>query len=561
MGLGRAVLDLLGGLALWTGHSATPDETISEADFTVNDEQPIDIHQYTRAIRYALPQILVLAVITSVLVVVASSVALPARAYTATTTILARDTLSADGLTDSTTVTRRLATVNLLTRTTNVLAAAASKLKGTTVAELRADVHSSVDPEANVITVDATADTARVAAARANEVAAALIATESQIEQQAAKGTLAEALAQVGELRAAGASPAEIQAAENRLASLAANSVGSASGFQVVQSAEPPARPTSPPVWFSGLVGFLAVGVLGMLVVLAREQIAPRISSSQELHRVFGMPVLASIPVSRKARGKELALLPQAARDAFYVLAASVRQRSRKRGTRIVFVVSAVRGEGRTTVAANLAQALSTGGARVLALSADLRSPKLHEFLEAPESPGLSDVIAKARQEAGVVGVPAARLAPQPGDLERTIRATISTKTRKLHVLSSGTAAEDPTQLFFSDVIPSVFKALRTLRYDFVIVDTPPGLGVPDLQALAAHADAFVAVARANRVRASEAVELRELLDAFGKEGLGVAVFERSAHAIFYPTLEKADAPEVHRNGAAADEREVVEIR
>ena len=175
-------------------------------DSSMTEEQPIDIHQYARAIRHALPKIFVLALFAAVTAAV-QTFFLPAEAYKASTTILARDTLASNQFADATTVTRRLATVNLLTRTTDVLSLAASKLPGTTVDDLRSAVHSSASPEANVITINATADTAEAAAARANQVALALIATERRIEQQS-NGALRAALAQIGELRSAGATEA-----------------------------------------------------------------------------------------------------------------------------------------------------------------------------------------------------------------------------------------------------------------------------------------------------------------------------------------------------------------
>ena len=597
----------------------------------MTEEQPIDIHQYARAIRRALPKIFVLALFAAVTAAV-QTFFLPAEAYKASTTILARDTLASNQFADAATVTRRLATVNLLTRTTDVLSLAASKLPGTTVDELRSAVHSSASPEANVITINATADTADAAAARANQVALALIATERRIEQQTATSALRAALAQIGELRSAGATEAEIQAAESRLASIASNAVGSASGFQVVQAAEPPGRPSSPPVWFSGIVVFLAMVVLGMLFVLAREQVAPRVLSSQNLDQVFSMPVLASIPIVRRVKPNRLPLLPQAIRDAFYVLASAVHPKAKKHGTTIVFVVSAIRGEGRTTVAANLSQALSMSGASVLAVSADLRSPRLHEWLDTNQSPGLTDVLAAAGNEgkeldvaepvrgagpaiadlerAGEVLEDPDIVGPQVGEderrielearrrrivlggrpwaafsslegrdgvpeearhpatdllamapsvtLERAIRAAVSTKNPKLHVLPSGPAVDDPTPLLFGDAIPRVFNAIRAMAYDFVVVDTPPAFGAPDVRALAPHADAFLVVARTHRLHMSKAVELRDLLDAFDKEKLGLAVFEREAHRTGHLAPDGIDKA---RTGADSGEREVVELR
>src|ERR671921_231105 len=116
------------------------------------EEQPVDIHQYTRAIRHALPKLVALALIAALTAGAASSL-LPHKKYKASTTIVSRDTLGTNQFADATTVARRFATVNLLTRTTRVLSLAASKLPGTTVEELRSSVDSTVDPAANAITI------------------------------------------------------------------------------------------------------------------------------------------------------------------------------------------------------------------------------------------------------------------------------------------------------------------------------------------------------------------------------------------------------------------------
>ena len=84
--------------------------------------------------------------------------------------------------------------------------------------------------------------------------------------------------------------------------------------------------------------------------------------------------------------------------------------------------MSAVHGEGRTTVAANLSQALSMKGASVLAVSADLRSPRLHEWLDTNQSPGLTDVLAAAGNGGKELDVaePVRGAGPAIADLERT---------------------------------------------------------------------------------------------------------------------------------------------
>jgi Mrp family chromosome partitioning ATPase len=511
---------------------------------SLTDEQPVDIHQYTRAIRHALPRLIALALIAAVTAGVASSV-LPHKTYKASTTIVARDTLGTNQLTDATTVARRLATVNLLTRTTRVLSLAASKLPGTTVEQLRSSVQSTVDPSANAITITASADSAQEAAARANRVAPALIRVEHNIEEQTATAGLQKSLRQLRQLRAEGATAAVIQAAEGRISALAAGAASTASGFDVVQVAEPPAGPSSPPPVFSAAVAFFAFALLGVLFVLAREQLAPAASSGRELEQLYGAPILGSLRVVRGLRPGELANLPAAVRDAYYVLAAAVRDRAQEQGARVVFVVSAVGGEGRTATVANLAQALSATGLRVLAVSADLRAPMLHKWLGTPPSPGLTDVLAAAGRS-------------DRRGIERALRSAAVARDDTFGSLASGEPTHEPASLLFGNDIGSVFDTIRTLPADLVLVDTPPGCGFPDVHALAPHADALLVVARTHRLRLSRATVLRDILDQFDdKPRLGLAIFDGGAqrirrHARRDPTRAATQAPERH---------DVVELR
>jgi Mrp family chromosome partitioning ATPase len=497
----------------------------------MTEEQPIDIHHYTWAIRRALPRILAVAFIAGLAAAAGAHVLTP-RTYSASTTILAGTTIVGNQSLDSTTLTRRLATVNLLTDTTGVLSVAASKLPRTTVDELRAAVHSSVDPNANVITITATAGTAREAADRANQVAPALIASAREIEQQAATKALQAAVAQVRQLRSAGASQAAIQAAEGQLSSASANAGDPSGGLEIVQAAEPPTAPSSPAPWFAAVVGFLGVVALGMLVVLAREQIAPHVSSSSDLDQVFGVPVLASVPLIRRVKPSELARLARPVRDSFYVLASGVRQSSKKQKVKIIFVVSAIGGEGRTTVAANLSRVLASSGATVLCIGADVRSPRIHKWLETPQSPGLTDVLAEAGEDSARLEAAELPAGPRSFAVESALRSAIWIKYGNLHFLASGVVPDDPTPLFFGHGIASIFKAIRGMGYDFVIVDTPAAFDSPDTRALAPYADAFLAVVRTRELRMKQAIELRDLLDAFDKPMLGLAVFERDAHLI-----------------------------
>jgi Mrp family chromosome partitioning ATPase len=565
------------------------------------DEQPIDVHQYARALRVALPRIAKFAVAAALIAVAVAFVRPSHPTYTASATLLARDTLNSNQAAGSTAVAQRLATVSLLTGTSSVLADAAAKLHGTTVAELRSTVHSSVDPNAGAITISAEASTPAVATATANEVARALISAEQQIEAQAMAEARSNMLAEIAHLRARGADKVAIQAVENQLAAITAGSIASPGGFQVIHTGEHPVRssPTSPIL--SGAVVFCAVALLGMLFVLAREQISPRVSSLRDVGELFSMPVATSIPVVTslpffsRLKGRDLSRVPTAVRDAFYVLAGTVRDEARRHDARVVLVTSAVRGEGRTAVSANLGQALGASGTRVLVVSADLRGSRAEDWLGTSESPGLTDVLRSSNSSSGgtkPVSVPtrvnqsaaagrrtsgntrARKQTPAPlgGEptpqqsrgisvrgLQAAIRRSPIPNYSTVNVLPAGTPVEDNMGVLFGEALPSLFTQLRKLPVDVVVLDGPPVLESADFAELAHFADAILVVVRADRMAMGTAAELRQALEPFEEKPRLLALIDRRRHALTPRTYEELQ--EGNNTGTKIGDREVVELR
>jgi Mrp family chromosome partitioning ATPase len=499
----------------------------------VNQEGTIDVNQYGSAIRRALPRIVVIALIAAV-VAAAATFALRPKAYTASTTIIASDTLNSGQPIDAATIGLRLGTVSSLTGTTSVLRLAVSKLHDTRLADLRSTVSSAVDPTTNAIVVSAKARAAATAAARANAVASALIQTERTIEQRVETQTLRAALAAVRQLRAQGATPAEIQAAEAQVATLPATSASSAGEFVVVQTAQTPKRAAAPAPWFSAALVFLAVLIVGVLVVVARQQFAQRILSSRDLAHVYSLPLLATIPLVRGVKPGYLPKLPQSVRSPFYALASGVRASAEVGSTNVVFVVSATRREGRTTVAAGLAQALSLSGSNVLVLGADLRSPPgLHSWFGGPQSPGLIDVLEAGRREELAGAAPVKEM--HPTGIRRTFHSSIQRRYGSPDVMPSGAPGVDPSPLLFGNALPEIFDLVRKLDYQFVIVDTPAGLDTADLHALGGFATLFVVVVRPDRLNMNEALEFRDLLGGFPGSKVGLVGFEQEASAKTWP--------------------------
>jgi capsular exopolysaccharide synthesis family protein len=138
----------------------------------------------------------------------------------------------------------------------------------------------------------------------------------------------------------------------------------------------------------------------------------------------------------------------------------------------VLVVSSANAGEGKTTTVANLAASLADNGARVLAVEADLRRPTMHRHFGTDKTPGLTDLI---------VG----KCTPS--------HATQWTQVPRVQLLPAGYIPPNPAELLGSPNLREILQGLRK-RYDWIVIDAPPILGMADTPVLCPLADGVVLV-------------------------------------------------------------------
>ena len=164
-------------------------------------------------------------------------------------------------------------------------------------------------------------------------------------------------------------------------------------------------------------------------------------------------------------------------------------------GLGVVGVTSAAVGDGKTTTAINLAGALAqASGSQVLLVDADLRRPSVSERLGLRDlsGPGLVDAVMDPR-----VRLPAIVRRGLPGNLA---------------VLSAGDCTERPYEVLHSPRVGELLAESRQL-YDFVVLDLPPVLVVPDCRLLATWVDGFLIVVGANKTPGKLLAEALDVLD------------------------------------------------
>ncbi|MBD2848639.1 CpsD/CapB family tyrosine-protein kinase [Paenibacillus sp. IB182496] len=194
-----------------------------------------------------------------------------------------------------------------------------------------------------------------------------------------------------------------------------------------------------------------------------------------------------------------------AAAEEFRSLRTRIEYAAEESGEKVFAFVSALAGEGRSTVAANMAVAFAQAGKQTVLVDADLRRPALHRMLRSAQERGLGDYL--------------------------TVRATEPLEiVHKLHVpnlllVPAGEGVRPPADLLASSRLEELLLALK-YQYDIVLIDTPPLLQGTDAQIVAAQADGAVLVVERGRVHQEQARQAADALSAVKARLFGV-IFNR----------------------------------
>jgi capsular exopolysaccharide synthesis family protein len=259
------------------------------------------------------------------------------------------------------------------------------------------------------------------------------------------------------------------------------------SNVRLVDEARILDRPTRPRRLLNISIGLLVALVLGVVVAFAREGIDTTIRTPEDVRACLGLASISVVPVisdgllSRHRRKLEVAqkfLLdrphsPEA--EAVLGIHTSVRLSSAGRPPQVLLIASPFAGEGKTTLAVNLAIALARH-ARTCLVDADMRKTGVAGAFGVAGDKGLGDVLSgRTPLEDVLLQVP---------DMEN------------LTLLPAGHASGNPAQLLCSEAIKNVVRSLRQ-TFEFVVVDTAPIIPFADGRAISPLVDGVVLVSRA----------------------------------------------------------------
>lgn len=285
--------------------------------------------------------------------------------------------------------------------------------------------------------------------------------------------------------------------------------------------------------------------LVGIVVAIGREVLNTTIRSVQML-KTEGLSVLAVIPFDGTAKTHPLisdshSTTPRA--EAFRQLRTNLDFADVDNPVRSVVVTSSVPDEGKSTTATNIALAFAEAGKRVLLIEADMRRPRVAEYLGLDGTLGLTNVLAG----------------------QATVDDVLQPWGRGgLSVLPCGPQPPNPSELLSSQNMKALLAELRS-TFDLVVIDTPPLLPVTDAAIAAAISDGAILIVRHGRATRQQLGQCRDALAAVDARLLG-AVLSMSPmkgpdayeYGGYYSTEPSSAAPAAVKRGVPQSGDDVV---
>jgi polysaccharide biosynthesis transport protein len=260
----------------------------------------------------------------------------------------------------------------------------------------------------------------------------------------------------------------------------------------VVDAALTPVQPFAPdvPVYlgWTAVLG-LVLGVLGAALV---EFLDATLKRPEDVEKNLGISVLGVIPKLDQLGSDQARRNSRSAFSESYRSTRTSLEFSSEQGTpRCLLVTSTSASEGKSTTALALARSYTQLGRRVLLIDADLRNPSLHHVLGCKNSVGLTDYLSGRLKAAAVI---------RP------------TKTLRLIFIPSGPMPPNPAELLAGSRMAAMLELVGQ-KFDQVIIDGPPIMGLADAPILSSIASGTLVVIQAEAVRiASARLALKRLI-------------------------------------------------
>jgi tyrosine-protein kinase Etk/Wzc len=272
---------------------------------------------------------------------------------------------------------------------------------------------------------------------------------------------------------------------------------------------EKPIRPRSVIIALAVLLGLF----LGMISVFIKKSLSGAIDDPDQIERMFGIPVFATIPHSKRlkelngqvgAKSQKMPLLANVssadiAIESLRAFRTALQFSMAHAKNNIVLMTGATPGLGKTFVSVNLAAIIATTGKRVLLIDADLRNGHLHQYFGLARKNGLSDYLTgKFREQV----------------IHREVM-------ENLDFISTGGLPSSPSELLLRPHLGELLQSLSA-SYDLILIDSSPILTLSDTLIIGSHAAQIYIMTRAGVTTAGEIKESMKRLAQAGLSAKGV---------------------------------------
>jgi capsular exopolysaccharide synthesis family protein len=269
---------------------------------------------------------------------------------------------------------------------------------------------------------------------------------------------------------------------------------------EIVDRAQPGLRPVRPNKPVNIALGVIIGLVVGVGLAFFIEYLDTSVKTIDDVERTLQSPVLGVIPQNVGYLLDEGMESPHA--EAYRVLRTNLLFSSKSEKANSLAVVSAGAGEGKSTTVLNLATVFAQSGQRVLVVDSDLRRPTLHKMLRVTNNLGLTNYLLK----------------------QNTLEEVIQTTSQPtLDFMASGRLPSSSLGILNSAQMRSLIGELKK-RYDFVIFDSPPIMGVSDASILASEVDMTMQVIQYRRYPQPMNIRAKQLIEKVGGNLVGIVL-------------------------------------
>ena len=306
----------------------------------------------------------------------------------------------------------------------------------------------------------------------------------------------------------ANSAAAQLQAMVHDLnAQTSPNGQSGAPQLAVFNDAEVPDSPSSPNTLLNIILGLVLGLVIGAVVAVVRGLTDRRIGGSDEVREIVDAPVVGTIGTTEALAEHhtiDFTSAPTPAAEQFRELRTNLRFLDVDNAPTVLAVTSGMPGEGKSTLAVNLALALADDGETVCLVDGDLRNPSVATYAggNLQSAVGLSTALSGAAEVDDVVQL---------------------TAVDGLSVITSGPIPPNPAELLGSRRFGEVLATLAA-HFDHVIIDASPTLPVTDGALVAASADGVILAVRHNRTTSDQLTATADGLGAVNARVLGAVV-------------------------------------